>query len=377
MKLTRDFELEVFYGRWEFCVDYNISSTDMQSMTVRELLETAGRDPEELLDLRLGYTETWGRPELREAIAARFARLEAEDVLCFSASEESIFCLMNALLDEEDHAVVVVPAYQSAETIPMSRCRTTAVVLDRSQGWSLDLQRLEDAVGPSTRLVYVNFPNNPTGALLSGDELAAVVEICRRREAWLVSDEIFRGSERDEERRLPRVADLYERGFSLSGTSKMYGLPGLRIGWIASRDREALRRIERYKHFTTICSSGPSEMLATIAIEAEDALFRRTRELKGLYLEEFERFFSDHTECFAWTPPDSGLCGYPRYVGPGSAENLCSELLSSQGVLLVPGVLFRSDLVDLPTDHVRVGFTRPETREALQRVDEFLRSRRG
>lgn len=376
MKLSRDFELEVFYGQWEFSARYNISSTDMQSMSISELLEMTGTDPQELLDVHLGYTETWGSPRLRAAIAGTFATMKPQDVLTFSGSEESIFCLMHALLTADDHAIVIVPAYQSAETVPMSICDVTGVALDRDTGWSLDLNELEQAITPSTKLLYMNFPNNPTGRLITEDELREIVALCRRHGIWLVSDEIFRGSETDETCRLPAVADIYERGFSLSGTSKMYGLAGLRIGWIVSPDVEALKRVERFKHYTTICSSAPSELLTTLAVRSHEQLFRRTRTLRQRYMERFDRFFGAHEATFEWSIPEAGLFAFPRYCGPGTADEFCANLLEKMGVLLVPGSLFRSELAAVPEDHVRVGFTRPETEEALDRLDEILANQR-
>ncbi len=195
MKLSRDFELEVFYGKWEFSVRYNVSSTDMHSISISELLEMTDTDPQELLSLHLGYTENRGSPELRAAIAETHERIEPRNVLTFSGSEESIFCLMHALLKPEDHAIVIVPGYQSAESVPMSICDVTGIALDRDAGWSLDLDELGRAIRPSTRLLYINFPHNPTGRVITQDELQEIVTLCRRHGIWLVSDEIFRGSE--------------------------------------------------------------------------------------------------------------------------------------------------------------------------------------
>ena len=292
MKMRRSFDLEVFYADWEFHATYNISSTDMQSMSLGELLSLG--DPEahdRFAELHLGYTQTSGDPALRDALAGTFENLDSRHVLCVAAAEESIFCLMNALLDADDHAVIVAPNYQSTETVPASICDVSAPSLDAARGWALDIGKVESAIRDNTKLLYINFPNNPTGKLITREELLALVKLCRSRGIRLVSDEIFRGSEMDPAGRLPQVADVYELGYSLSGMSKVYGLPGLRTGWVASQDVESLQEIERFKHFTTICSSAPSEFLATIAVRARDELFERTNRLKK---GSVFRFFTSH-----------------------------------------------------------------------------------
>lgn len=369
----RPFRLEVFFSKWEFTARYNLCGTDMQSMRLNELLDLATPDDREAFDrLYLGYTETWGRAGLREALADTFERLDAKNILCFAGSEESIFCIMHAILSKDDHAVVVGPCYQSAETVPVWLCETTTVPLDENADWALDLDRLNDAVRPNTRLIYINFPNNPTGKLIAAEDLAAVVEIARRRGVYLVSDEIFRGSERRAELRLPQVADIYERGVSLSGTSKTYGLAGLRIGWAASLDADLLQRAERIKHYLSICSSGPSEMLTMIAVKARRKIIGRNAALAAGYLDELERFFSNHRSLFEWKRPDGGFFGFPKYLGSQGVEQFANDAVEGSGVLLAPASLFASDITSFSRDRFRIGFNRPFMGEALKALDEFL-----
>ena len=373
MKMKRPFDIEVFYAKWEFNVRHNISSTDMQSMSLGQLLALGGPGaPDSFKRVHLGYTEPSGHPDLREALAATFETLGSRHVLCCAAAEECIFCLMNVLLDANDHAIVVAPNYQSTETVPASICEVSAPALDEANDWALDIAEIERAMRRNTKLVYVNFPNNPTGKLISREELESLVELCRTRGIRLVSDEIFRGSEMDPARRLPPVADLYELGYSLGGISKVYGLAGLRTGWIASQDVESLQEIERFKHFTTICSSAPSEFLATIAVRARETLFERTNGFKKTQLAHFDRFFQRHEDLFEWKIPDAGTFAYPRYRGPGDVESLCASLLAETGVLVLPPRLFKSDFTPLPKDRFRVGFTRPDTEQALDLFEQHL-----
>lgn len=373
MKLARDFALEIFYSQWEFDVRYNLSSTDMESMTVAELLSLGdGDEAARFAALHLGYTPPWGGPGLREAIAETYPSLSASNVLCFAGSEEGLFVAMNVLLDREDHALVVVPAYQSAETVPASVCDTSVVMLDADDGWQLDPDELEAALKPNTRVVYINFPNNPTGALLSLDRLARIVSLCERRGIYLFSDEVFRGSEKDSGSRLPAVADLTARGVSLGGTSKVHGLAGLRIGWLASQDEALLQRMVRFKHYLTICSSAPSEYLATLAVRHQEQLFARTMASRSTVAGHFKHFFATYPHLFDFSEPPAGLFAYPRFRGPGTAEDFCRAVLAEAGVLLAPSSLFASSFAALPADRFRVGFTRRNTPEGLRELSRFL-----
>ncbi len=241
MRELRPFELEVFFSKWEFTARHHLCASDMQSMTLTELLALADDADRKAWDsLYLGYTETWGGMGLREAIASTYERVAPADVLTFVGAQEAIFAAMHALLRPEDHAIVVIPNYQSVESVPVSICDTTGIALDAARNWELDLGRVRDAIRPNTRVISFNFPHNPTGKVISRATLDALVAMARERGIYLFSDEVYRGVERRPEMMLPQVADLYERGISLGVMSKSYGLPGIRVGWVACRDREAL-----------------------------------------------------------------------------------------------------------------------------------------
>ena len=273
----RDFQLEVYFSKWEFAARYHLTASDAQSISLRELLAYASpADRERFQELHLGYTQTFGAPTLRAAIAATYDSLEAEDILCFAGAEEAIYIAMQVLLSPDDHCIVTTPNYQAAETLPLSICAVSGVPLDEDNGWALDVDRIKAALRPNTKLISINFPNNPTGAIASHSAYSDLVELCRIRGIWLFNDEVYRLIERAPELRLPQAADTYERGISLNVMSKSYGLPGLRIGWLAARDRDFLLQCERYKHFLSICNSGPSEVLAEIALAA-----RQPRETAG------------------------------------------------------------------------------------------------
>ena len=374
MSFLPDFKIETYFSKWEFNVRYLLGASDAESMSLSELLAFAEPDDRTAWDeLHLGYTETFGAPRLRETIASTYDDVAADEVICFAGAEEGIFSAMYALLEPDHHAIVVTPNYQSAETVPNSICETTGLPLDPTQDWELDLDRLRDTIRPETRLIYVNFPHNPTGKVIGRDTFHELIEIARRHGIYVFSDEVYRMLERDELLRLSQAADVYERGLSLNVTSKAYGLAGLRIGWIACKDKELLRRMERVKHYTTICSAGPSELLTIIALKAREPILERNRRLAEENLRLLDAFFDEHAELFDWYRPDGGCIGYPRYKGREGVKEFARGLVEEAGVMVVPSDIFHSELGPTPTDRFRIGFGRRDFAEGLAALRGFLR----
>jgi aspartate/methionine/tyrosine aminotransferase len=190
-------------------------------------------------------------------MAALYDHIQSADVLCFAGAGEGICVAMHVLLEKKDHAIVVTPNYQSAETVSLSICDVSGVALDPDDNWSLDIDAVRAAIKPNTKLISINFPHNPTGKILERERFDALVALCREHGIWLFSDEVYRGPSVDEKPQLPAAADTCERGLSLAVTSKAYGLHGLRIGWIARRDRTVISQMERMRRYISICASAP------------------------------------------------------------------------------------------------------------------------
>ncbi len=371
-----EFRLEAFLSKWEFSARYHLSASDAQTLSVAELLALA--DPEDRKaweELSLGYTQTPGDPDLRRAIADSYQTVETEQVVCFAGAEEGLYLAMRALLDAGDHAVVATPNYQAAESVPLSICAVTGVALDPDDDWSLDLDAVAAAIRPNTRVVSVCFPNNPTGKLIDEADFRRLAALCDERGAHLFSDEVYRGLERAPARTLPQAADLSERALSLNVTSKALGLPGLRVGWIACRDRGVLAGLERAKHYTSICNSAPSEVLARIALKARARILERNREIVRANLPRFEAFFAQFPERFEWRPPDGGCVCFPRYLGEDGVEDFCAALVEEAGVLTLPASIFRSELTPTPADRFRIGIGRANPQPALDAFAQWLRRR--
>ena len=211
-----DFRLETYFSRWEFTARYHLTASDAQTMTISELLALADdQDRTAFENLPLGYTETYGDPALREVIAQMYEQADAADVLCFAGAEEALYLAMNVLLDAGDHAVVVTPNYQSAETVPLALCEVSGVPLAPDRDWALDLDQVKAAIRPNTRVVSVNFPNNPTGKVISAADFTELARLCDEHGIHLFSDEVYRGLERDPARTLPHAADLSAGALSL------------------------------------------------------------------------------------------------------------------------------------------------------------------
>jgi aspartate/methionine/tyrosine aminotransferase len=377
MTMLPDFKLETYLAKWEFSARYHMTASDMESMTVSELLAMATPEDRAAFDeMRLGYIETTGTPPLRAAIAGTYAGLQPEDVLAFAGAEEGIFCAMHALLDKDSHAVVVTPNYQSSETLPLSLCATTGVALRERENWALDIDELHVALKPYTKLILINFPHNPTGKVIDRATFDALVKLCRERGIYLFSDEVYRGLERRPELQLPQAAEVYERGLSLNVMSKAYGLPGLRVGWIATRDRALLSRMERIKHYLSICNAGPSEHLAVIALKARERIVARNRALIARNLDDVNAFFAEFGALFDWQLPDGGCIGFPRYKGKDGVESFCQRLAEEIGVVLLPASIYQSALTPVPTDRFRIGFGRSYIPEGIAAMRAWLRGNR-
>ena len=366
-----DFVLERWFARFEFTARHNLCASDVEGMPVAELLALADPASRALWDgLALGYTESAGHPELREEIAGLYDRVTAEEVLVCAGAEEAIFLLANALAGPGQRIVCARPAYQSLHEV--ARAAGAEVVpldLDPDRAWEPDLDRLRTALGDGARAVIVNWPHNPTGALIGREAFGEVVAMTEAAGATLVCDEVYRLLEHDPADRLPAGAEVSERAVSVGVMSKAFGLAGLRIGWIATRDRALLGRVAALKDYTSICSSAPSEILALIALRAREAVLGRSRAIVETNLPVLRAFMDEHADLLDWVPPRAGTVAFPRLRDGRPAEPLAERLVAAEGVLVLPGPVFG----DAP-DRFRIGFGRRDMPEGLARLGRFLRA---
>ncbi len=378
------FALERFFARTEFTARHLLATSDCEGLALEELLALANHD---LLaqwhGLRLGYTESEGASELRAEVAGLYESVRGDAILV-SAPEEAVFLFMNALLDPGDHVVCTFPGYQSLYQLAVSLgCEVSFWEPRENARWRFDPRRLESLIRPHTKLVVWNFPHNPTGALPSQEEFRAMLDAAAKVGAWVFSDEMYRLLEPSPKKRLPAAVDRYERAVSLAGMSKVFGLAGLRLGWLAAHDQGLLQRCKAIKDYTTICSSAPSEMLALIALRARDDLLQKHRLRLRQNIETASAFFARQADAFSWVPPEGGTVCFPRLNAGGAvpghsatpdrgateagAEAFCARVLKDTGVLLLPSTVY-----DFGDAHFRLGLGRGDFKTGLDVLEGYL-----
>lgn len=361
------FKLERYFARYEFNVDYVLCSSDCESLAIQDLLSLEPNAAERFHQHWLGYTESMGSPSLRTEICRAYRDIQPDQVLVHTGAEEAIFLFMHAVLNAGDHVIVHWPCYQSLTEVARSiGCRVSLWKAHEENGWALDIDELKQSLQSGTRAIIINTPHNPTGYLMTSDEFQEVSRIARENGIILFSDEVYRESEYREEDRLPAACDLAEHTVSLGVMSKTYGLPGLRIGWIATRNAEVYDGMAALKDYTTICNSAPSEFLAELALRHRKALAERNLEIIDRNLKLLDQFFARHADRFVWQRPQAGSIGFPRLIGE-DVNDFCKGLVEKAGVLLLPGTLY-----DDQGNHFRIGFGRKNFSDALARLEDFL-----
>lgn len=378
MKIS-PFKLEKYFAKHEFSAKYMLSSSDCDGFPMEYVLSQADEQEMELWNnLTLGYTEGAGSLFLREAIAKFYPGSTPENIVVASPGELS-FILMNNIMHgvENPHAVVVAPAYQSLyDVLNALDCELSFWKPD--ENWKYNVEDLKKLIKPSTRLIVINFPHNPTGAYITPEQLHAIVEIAREQGAYIYSDEMYRDIIIDPAcEALPPVATIYEKGISLWGAAKSFGLAGLRTGWFVSQDKELLGDILTFKDYLSICNSAPSEVLTAIALNhSEKFIGPNVAKIKS-NMEYFKEVVESGKLPFveSFTIPQSGSIAFVK-INPAKADYLVGYPLTSAmefsdaivekyGVMTVPAPMF-----DYPGDYLRIGFGRENFKEVVDMLQK-------
>ncbi len=363
------FEIERFFRQHEFNAPYGISSSDCEPLTLDELLTYASPERREQFEkLWLGYTESQGSPELRAAIADMHRDIDAEHVVEV-VPEEGIFLTMNALLESSDHVVAIYPSFQSLwEIARATGCELSFWRQQRCKdGWTFDVDELEEMIRPDTKMLIVNFPHNPTGYLPGRADFERVVELARKHDLILFSDEIYRFSEHDPELRLPSACELYEKAVVLGGLSKCFGLPGLRVGWLITRDAKLSHEIQELKSYVTICGSGPSEVLALIGLENWQALTARTVDIVQQNIAYCRDFFRRYDELFWVSYPQSGTITLVELMADMTVADFADAVVQEQGVMVLP-----ANIMKFEGNYFRLGLGRRSLPHALEPFEQAI-----
>jgi len=368
MKLE-DFKLERFFAKYEFNAQYLLCSSDCESLSVKELLELEKGSEKQLKQLWLGYTESQGDPKLRKEISKLYKKINAKDILVFAGAEEGIFIFMNVLLKKGDNIIVQYPAYQSLYEIADSiGCKVTKWEMDDKNNWELDIKFLKKNIKKNTKAIIINSPHNPTGYLMSKKKLDQIIKIAKQKNIYVFSDEVYRYLEYNKKDRLPAIADVYNKGISLGVMSKTFGLAGLRIGWIATKDKELFNKIASFKDFTSICNSAPSEFFSKLALKHKNYLIKRNLEIINKNLKLLDKFFKKYDYLFEWVRPKAGSIAFPRIKFKKNVEDFCIDVVNKKGILLLPGTKY-----DFGNKHFRIGFGRKNMPQALKKLEEYIK----
>jgi len=366
------FKLERYFAKYEFNTEYLLCSSDGEAMSIADLL-ALDADPagaaEKFQNVWLGYTESLGSPSLREEISKVYETIQPEEILVHTGAEEAIFLFMQAVLRQSDHVIVHSPCYQSLTEVAKGiGCDVSPWLAREENNWALDLDELKKLLRTNTKVLVVNTPHNPTGYLMSSVDFESVNRFAQENNLLLFFDEVYRESEYNQSMRLPSACDTGEHAISLGVTSKTYGLAGLRIGWIATKNKKIYENMASLKDYTTICNSAPSEFLAEVAMRNRQQLIERNLGIIKSNLEVMDEFFRHHSSLFTWVCPQAGSMGFPKLI-QGDIEEFCDMVVRKTGVLLLPGTVY-----DDTGNHFRVGLGRKNLPQAIERVDGFLSS---
>ncbi len=363
------FKIENFFRQHEFSAPYGISQSDAEPLTLDALLRYASAERREQFDkLWLGYTETQGHPELRASIAGLHQSISADDVIEV-VPEEGVFLPMNSLLNAGDHVVVMYPSFQSLwEIARATGCELSFWHQRRTDaGWHFDIDELERLIRPDSKMLVINFPHNPTGYLPSQADFTRIVDLARKHNLILFSDEIYRFTEHDERRRLPSASELYERAIVLGALSKCFGLPGLRVGWLITRDQDLKHELQEMKSYTTICGSAPSEILALIALENWQALTERSIEIVKSNIAHCRQFFAPYRDLFWLSYPAAGTITLVQLKADMPVSEFADALLAEQGLMALP-----ADVMLFEGNYFRLGLGRRSLPQALEPFEQFI-----
>ena len=365
------FKMERMQSTWENVVDYNLSESGVHPMTIEEFLSPG--DIDGLNRLPLGYTQSNGTEELRERIRIFYPGIGPGGVLVTAGSSEANYLLIWSLIEPGDEVLFELPNYmQMWGLLRGFGADVKPFRLREDLGWQPDPDEIAKLVTPRTKLIILTNPNNPTGAVLNSQSMAAIIALADKVGAWILADEVYQGAELSGIR-TPSFFGRYDKVLAVNGLSKAYGLPGLRIGWIAGPE-DAIARTWPYHDYTTISPSALSDRLATIALSPgnRERILARTRGILNANYPVLDRWLKAQDGTFSYRPPQAGAICYARYDLRINSTELVEKLIREKSVLLVPGDHFKMD------GCLRFGYGPEEAYllAALGRVAETLKALR-
>jgi aspartate/methionine/tyrosine aminotransferase len=361
------FDLERYQSLWENEVEYNLTESGIHPFTLRELLD--GKQIDALLDIRLGYGQTNGSKELRDAVARLYPGTDRDNVLITSGSAEANFIAMWSILEPGDELILMLPNYMQIWGIARSFGVTVKpFYLRRENHWAPDLNELRDLISPSTKVIAVCNPNNPTGAVMSREAMDGMAKLAAENGILVYADEVYKGAELDG-REGPSFMDIHDRTVVAAGLSKALSHPGLRIGWLVG-PKDIIDQAWHRHDYTSISTSVLSQAVGTIILEPamRQRIFDRNRALLNRNLEVIEKWVNKHGNRLSFIPPKAGGFAFVKYTMDINSTALADKLRDEKSTLIVAGDCFGMD------GYIRIGIG-SETDflvDGLKRVDEAL-----
>jgi aspartate/methionine/tyrosine aminotransferase len=369
----KDFKVERYFARYEFTARYLLSSSDCDGYSMNYVLDLASQEEKEQWDnLKLGYTETIGSEKLRIAVKQHYETIGLDEIVVSSPGEAN-FVLMNVLLNAGDHVICMTPMYQSLYQVSKDLGCSVSFWQPATddKNWYYDPADLKKLITSNTKLIVLNFPHNPTGFSPNINDYKEIIEIARQKGITIFSDEMYRFLNHDSNVLLPSACDMYENAVSLWGTAKTFGLAGLRLGWLTSKNKELLRKVESFKDYLSICSSATSEILATIALNnLEKFLNPNLNKIKANIL-LFEQFYKRHTGFCDFLKPNSGSTAFIKLKINETAMDFAEKLVKDTGIMLLP-----SETFEYGSSYARIGFGRENMGKALELLEAYLIDRK-
>lgn len=362
------FGVEQWMNAWETKCALNLAETCVASLTLAELMQMAGKTqamPSDLGSMQMTYGEIRGSKRLRALVSGLFENQRAENVLITHGTIGANHMVYQTLIDAGDHVVAITPTYQQHTSIPRALgAEVTEVPLSEERGWLPDWDAVAAAVTPGTKIIALTNPNNPTGALIDRSGLEQVAEIAGTVGAWVLCDEVYRGTEQDET--MSSIVDVCDKGISTGSTSKAYSLAGLRLGWIVGPE-SLLDACEVHRDYTTISVGMVDDYFAAMALEAKDALLERSRAITRANLATLDAWVRAEPKA-RYVTPKAGTTAFVAFDVAMSSYDMCVALLRDTGVMFTPGSALGVE------GYVRIGFAcYPQVlEEGLAKVSDWL-----
>ena len=367
----RNFGVEIWMNGYENHCSHNLAETCVESLTIAQLLEIAGKAPsalDDLLAMKMTYGAIEGSERLRAAIAATYARQKIENIVVAHGAIGANALVHETLVEPGDRVISVLPTYQQHYSIPASYGADVQILkLREENGFLPDLEELRRLALPGTKLIAINNPNNPTGALMDEAFLREIAAIARACGAYVLCDEVYRGIDQEGDGFTASMADLYEKGISTASMSKAYSLAGLRLGWIAG-PVDLIHAVSIHRDYNTISVGMIDDHFATMALENRDRVLARSRSIVRGNLAILDAWVKDEPR-ISYIKPRSGTTALLKYDLPVASEAFCIRLLERTGVLFTPGSAMEME------GYLRIGYANGSTvlREGLDRVSQFLK----